>query len=348
MQPPSSSEELPVDLQALEAWMDGRALGHGPLDAAELLGGGTQNILLRFRRAERTYVLRRPPLHKRKNSDETMRREARVLDALAGSDVPHPALIAAEADDGVLGASFYLMEPVDGFNATVEIPDLHRSSPDVGHRMGLALAEGIATLACIDHTAVGLDGFGRVEGYLDRQVSRWWSQLESYSELAGYHGPDIPGLDQVAAWLEANQPTDFTPGIMHGDYHLANVMYRRDSPELAAIVDWELCTVGDPLVDLGVLLATWAEGDDTTLANNPSIPGLPTAAELVSHYGERSDRDISAVAWYTALACYKLGIILEGTHARASAGQAPKATGDMLHATTLALFARATRVIANV
>src|SRR6188472_2591249 len=126
--------------------MDGKGLGAGPLEDAELIAGGTQNILLRFRRGDRTYVFRRPPPHKRANSDETMRREARVLDALAGSDVPHPALIAACPHTDVIGSTFYLMEPVDGFNPSLGLPEPQRSDVVMQHRMGLAMADAIAAL----------------------------------------------------------------------------------------------------------------------------------------------------------------------------------------------------------
>src|SRR5215218_7647574 len=130
-----------VDLDALAAWMDGQGLGSGPIEGAELLGGGTQNILLRFDRAGRTYVLRRPPEHKRDNSDETMRREARVLTALRGSPVPYPEVIAACSSTDVLGAAFYLTELVLGFNPTTGLPPLHAGDPLVRHRMGLAMVE---------------------------------------------------------------------------------------------------------------------------------------------------------------------------------------------------------------
>lgn len=337
-----------VDLGALAAWMDGRGLGEGPIGAAELLAGGTQNILLRFERAGRRYVLRRPPLHLRANSNETMRREARVLAALAGTAVPHPALIAACPEEDVLGAAFYLMEPVEGFNATTGLPPLHAGSAVIRHRMGLSMVEGIAALGALDYRAAGLEGFGKPDNYLERQVARWKAQLDSYAEFPGWTGPgEIPGVDRVARWLDANRPTDFRAGIIHGDYHLANVMFRHDSGDLAAIVDWELSTIGDPLLDLGWLLATWPEGDapaDADVAVKP-WEGFPTAAELVGHYGTLSDRDLSHIDWYAVLACYKLGIILEGTHARACAGKAPRATGDLLHAKTIGLFERALRRI---
>src|SRR5262245_10720533 len=328
--------------------MDAQGLPQGPIERASRLGGGTQNVLLRFERGGRAYVLRRPPLHKRENSDETMRREARVLAALRGSQVPHPELVAACASTEVLGASFTLMEAVRGFNPTAGLPALHASDPAIRRRLGLAMADAISALGAVDHEAAGLGDFGRPAGFLERQVARWRAQLEGSSALPGYPGPEIPGLDAVAAWLERNRPASFRPGILHGDFHLANVLFDLDGPELAAVVDWELSTVGDPLLDLGQLLATWPDSAAPWLVAAAVRPweGFPTGAELVERYRERSARSLDALVWYEVLACYRLGIILEGTHARACAGRADRATGDALHATTVALFARASARIA--
>ena len=334
-----------VDLARLGAWMDDEGLPGGPITEVELLGGGTQNILLRFTRGGETYVLRHPPPHKRANSDETMRREARVLAAIAGTDVPHPQLIAACGDESVLGSAFYLMEPIDGANPTVGLPSRYLDSPSWRHELGLAMADGAASVGAVDHDAVGLSDLGRAEGYLERQVARWRAQLDSYSALPGYPGPDIPGVDEVGEWLDANRPTSWAPGLIHGDYHLANVLCAPHRPQLAAIVDWELTTIGDPLLDLGWLLATWPDGEEPATTAVQPWDGFPTPDELVRRYGERSDRDLSAVAWYEVLACYKLGLILEGTHARAIAGLAPRGTGDRLHASTVGLFRRALRRI---
>lgn len=331
-----------VDLDVLRRWMDDRALGDGELSGLELIAGGTQNVLLRFERSGRAYVLRRPPLHKRRNSDETMRREARVLAALAGTDVPHPGLIAAEADPEVMGAAFYLMEPVDGFNVTLGLSE-HYSDPAWQHEMGLSMADSIASLSLVDHVAVGLGDLGKWDGWAERQVGRWRSQLDSYSELDGYDGPDIPGVDDVGRWLDAHLPRAHRPGIMHGDFHFSNVMMRHDAPRLAAIVDWELVTIGDPLLDLGHLLATWPTQNGTAVAF--TAPHLPPIESVVQRYAERSGRDLSELPWYRVLACYRLGLILEGTHARACAGLAPKETGDMLHAATVGLFEQALTLI---
>jgi aminoglycoside phosphotransferase (APT) family kinase protein len=337
--------ETHVDLAVLASWMDAQGLGAGPLENVQRLAGGTQNILLKYSRDGRSFVLRRPPPVLRANSNETMRREARVLAALKGTNVPHPELIAACPDEAVLGAAFYLMEPIDGYNATTGLPEPFASSPDLRRQMGLSLVDGIAALGAQDYVALGLTGLGKPDNYLERQVSRWKAQLESYAEFREWDGlKDLPDIDGVSRWLEEHRPRTFSPGIIHGDYHLANVMYRFDAPRLAAIVDWELTTIGDPLLDLGWLLATWPEGNSGTVSVTP-WEGFPSADELVAHYAKQTTRDLTHVHWYGVLACYKLGIILEGTYARACAGKAPKATGDQLHASTIGLLERANRWI---
>jgi len=340
-----------IDLKRLAGWMDERALGGGEIVDPELLAGGTQNVIIRFRRGEREFVLRRPARHLRSNSNETMVREARVLGALAGTPVPHPGLVAGCADTGVIGAAFYLMEPVDGFNAgAVGLPALHTGERGIRRRMGFAMVDAILALGAVNVEAVGLSDFGRSEGFLERQVSRWRRQLEGYSALAGWPGAaDIPELEAVADWLQANRPARFTPGILHGDFHLSNVMFRHDGPELAAVIDWELATVGDPLLDLGWLLATWPAPDGTHHSANRIQPwdGFATADELIAYYADNSPRDTRNIRWYAVLACYKLGILLEGTYARACAGKAPVETGQRLHRATLALFKRAAAQIAR-
>jgi len=348
---PQAVDPTVVDFTIVSAWMDREGLPVGPIEDPHLLAGGTQNVLVQFRRGGRDYVLRRGPQHLRPKSNDALRREARVLAALDGSDVPHPGFIAACLDDTVmLGAVFYLMEPVDGFNPTVTLPALHASDASIRHEMGLQAADAIAALGRVDHIAVGLGDVGKPEGFLERQVQRWLSELESYSRFEHYPGPDIPGVDKVADWLDRNRPASSRAGIIHGDYHLANLMYRYDGPQVAAIVDWEMCTIGDPLLDLGWLLASWGDGHSGPMGNSGTLGGaggLPTGEELVARYALGSDRDLSAIDFYTVLACFKLGIVLEGSNARAYAGKAPRAIGDMLHATTLAFFARAHALIGS-
>ncbi len=328
----------------MAAWMDARGLGSGPLEHVEPITGGTQNIMMRFRRDGRDYVLRRGPQHLRPRSNESIRREFRVLEALGRTDVPHPHLIATCEDESVLGdAVFYLMDPVDGFNASVELPDLHRTDAGIRHEMGLRMVDALAALGAVDHEAVGLGGFGKPEGFLERQVPRWLSELASYDAFDGYPGPDIGPVQEVACWLEEHRPDHWVPGIMHGDFHTANVMFSRTGSDVVAVVDWEMCTIGDPLLDLGWLLATWQlpGSPDEFAGALMQSGGLATRDELVTRYAAHTARDLSAVDWYAVLACFKLGIVLEGSLARALAGLAPMEIGERLHATTVSLFERA-------
>ncbi len=346
----ASVEDPSPELTRVSAWMSEQGLGDGSLEAVTEIVGGTQNIMLRFTSSGRDYVFRRGPRHLRPVSNSVILRETRVLRALADTDVPHPKLIAVCDDPAVLGdAVFYLMEPVDGFNAGSEIPELHASDPGIRHRMGLSMADAAARLGAVDYRAVGLEDFGKPAGFLERQVPRWLSELKSYAKFDNYPGPDIGDVDGVASWLREHQPGDFTPGIMHGDYHAANVMFSRAGPEVVAIVDWEMCTIGDPLQDLGWMLATWYRpGHEPVLPNAlMTAGGLATPAELVERYAAGTDRDLSGVDWYTVLACFKLGIILEGSHARAAAGMAPKEIGDILHTATVRLFERATAIMSG-
>lgn len=336
------------DLNSVAVWMSEQGLGEGPIENVSAITGGTQNIMLRFSRDGREYVLRRGPRHLRPVSNSVILRETRVLQALAGTDVPHAGLIAVCEDTSVLGdAVFYLMEPVHGFNAGAGLPPLHAGDAAIRHGMGLSMADAAARLGAVDHVKVGLADFGKPEGFLDRQVPRWLSELESYSKFDNYRGPDIGDVDAVATWLQTNQPKTFKPGIMHGDYHAANVMFSLTGPELVAIVDWEMCTIGDPLLDLGWMLATWYRpGDELVLPNElMAAGGLASPAELIEQYAKNTTRDLSTIDWYTVLACFKLGIILEGSNARAAAGKAPKEIGDMLHIATVRLFERAVHIM---
>ena len=335
-------------LTSVAAWMSEQGLGAGPVENVSEIVGGTQNIMLRFTRSGREYVFRRGPKHLRPVSNKVILRETKVLHALAGTDVPHPRLIAVCEDTSVLGdAVFYLMEPVDGFNAGSGLPALHAGDAGIRHEMGLSMADAVARLGAVDHLAVGLADFGKAEGFLDRQVPRWLSELESYSGIEAYPGPDIGDVAAVATWLQQNQPETWTPGIMHGDYHAANVMFSPTGPEVVAIVDWEMCTIGDPLLDLGWMLATWYDpGHDSVLTNVLMDAGnLATPDELVARYAQNTTRDLTHIDWYTVLACFKLGIILEGSNARAAAGLAPKEIGDRLHIATVRLFERALAIM---
>src|SRR5262249_25124010 len=159
-------------------------------------------------------------------------------------------------------AAFYLMEPIDGFCPRDEMPALHAASEEIRHEMGLQMFGAIAALANVDIAAKGLTDLGKVDGFLARQVGRWRGQLDSYQALPGWPGlSGLPDVEGLCAWLEANRPPSFTPGLIHGDFHFGNVLFRRDGPQLAAMVDWELTTAGDPMMDLGGLVSNWPADD---------------------------------------------------------------------------------------
>lgn len=338
-----------LNRSALARWMDEQNLGSGDLGDFTPLAGGTQNVMAMFTRSGRSYVVRRGPRHLRPRSNQNIAREMSLLEALRFTDVPHARLVASCRRDDVLdGAVFYLMEPVDGFNAKVSLPP--RADAPFRYRMGVSLVEALLDLGEVDHTKVGLTDFGRPDGFLERQVPRWMSELESFASLPGYSGPQLGDIERVANWLVDNRPGSWTPGILHGDYHVANVMFDRDRPVVAAVVDWEMSTIGDPVLDLGALLAVWPRSDgeaDLIGSAYSRAGGLPTEAELVARYRDRSTRDTSALDWYFVLGCFKLGIVLEGTYARAQAGQADLATGESLHATAVQLLDRARRRLAG-
>ncbi len=320
--------------------------GRGPITSVRQLTGGSQNNVFWCRRDGGEMVLRRPPRHPRPNSDETMRREARVLAALAGSSVPHPTLYAVADDPTVIGVCFYVMSAVDGISPVTGLSGRYATDPAWARAVAFDLVDAAASLGAVDVHAAGLADLGKVDGWVERQVPRWRSQLDGYANFAGWDRAEVRGLDPVGEWLAARRPHEHRIGLIHGDLQWANVILAPDTPRVAAIIDWELSTLGDPMLDLAWILQSWTEPTDPPGRIEAVLaPGLPTRAELVARYAERSGRDTTDIDWFTVLACYKLGIILEGTHARACAGQAPRAVGDALHTYTLWLISLARQLI---
>jgi len=295
-----------VDGAALEKW-----LGGGAIDV-ERISSGASNEMFEVRAGSDIWVLRWPP--EGRADARYIAREFRVLTALDGTDVPHPRPVRLCEDDSVIGVPFYLMERIDGFTPRDPLPDgFDRPAA------AFALVDGIAALARVDWRARGLEGFGKPEGFLERQVSRWLGQLSTYQAR------DIPGIDEVAAWLEANVPAMSEPGIIHGDYQFINVMMRAPAT-LAAIVDWEQSTIGDPLLDLGWLLAGWSEpGEEGPLRFGSRYltdrEGFPTRAKLAERYARVTGRDLTALDYYVVLALFKLACVLEGSYQRFVTGR---------------------------
>jgi aminoglycoside phosphotransferase (APT) family kinase protein len=311
-----------IDVVRLADWMDEAALpGKGEPLEAHFLSGGTQNVIYELRRGDERCVLRMPPPDAPPDRDKGILREWRITEALDGTDVPHTKAVGVCPDPSVLGRPFYLMGFVDGWSPM----DQHGKWPepfdsDLNARPGLSyqLAEGIALLSKVDWQAKGLQDLGRPDGFHDRQVDRWIGFLERIKKR------EIPGLEVATKWLRTHKPLDFTPGLMHGDYQFANVMYRHGAPaQLAAIVDWEMGTVGDPKLDLGWMVQSWpTDRDGSSGMSYVDMRGMPTRDEVVAHYAEVSGRQVDDLDYYLVLAKWKLAIVLEQGFQRA--GDNPK------------------------
>lgn len=333
---------------ALRDWVRSEGIGSDVTEVVPL-AGGSQNVVVRLRIDGRRLVLRRPPPHPRPNSDRTMQREIAVLRTLAGSAVPHPVIVAACEDREVLGVVFYLMEEVDGFNPGNEITPPYVRDPGMRRQVGVNYAADVARLGQAVWQGSELEAWKRPGSFLDRQVPQWRSSVAAYRAQDGYAVDSLPGVDELADWLEANQPADYQPGIVHGDIHLNNTMLRREAPEVAAFVDWEMCTIGDPLLDLGWMLVCWPIPPDPlgSAGYLAELGGLAQRGELLEAYQAAGGRRTEHLDWYLALACLKLGVVIEGTWVRHLAGAASREAGERLHSSAVTLMGLGAAVAAG-
>ena len=320
-----------IDIERLGAWMDAEGLGKGATIEHRYISGGSQNEIYEIRRGDVHGAIRIPPPTAPAPRDEGIVREWRIIEALNGTDVPHTDAIAVCTDPSVLGRTFYLMGFVDGWSP-MGLTDGWPApfDTDIDARRGLAfqLVEGIALLSRVDWQAKGLQDLGRPDGFHERQVDRWTAFLERIK------GRDLPGFDEAAAWLRAHKPIDFVPGLMHGDYQFANVMYRDGAPaRLAAIVDWEMGTVGDPKLDLGWVVQSWPEDTnaiDATKSSYVDMYGMPSRTEVLDHYAEVSGRQVDDMDYYVILAKWKLAVVLEQGFQRAGDDEKLNAFGPIV------------------
>jgi aminoglycoside phosphotransferase (APT) family kinase protein len=306
-----------LDIAALSAWMDRAGLpGTGVTPELMFISGGSQNEIYEVRRGDLHAALRIPPATAPGARDAGILREWRIIDALAASDVPHPPAVAVCAQSDVLGRPFYLMGYVDGWSpmTSPQLPAPFVQDPD--SRVGLAhgLIDGVMAMGAFDWRAAGLGDLGRPDGFHDRQVGRWTGFLERI------RGRPLPGYEEATRWLSTRRPLDFVPGLMHGDYQFANVMYHWDAPaRLAAIVDWEMGTIGDPKLDLAWALQGWPE--DTSRPGSAftyiDIQGMPGRSALLERYAHSSGRQVDDFDYYLVLARWKLAIVLEQGYQRA-------------------------------
>jgi aminoglycoside phosphotransferase (APT) family kinase protein len=312
----------------------------------QLVAGGRSNLTFRVvDGAGTTFVLRRPPLGNTLQSAHDMGREHRILSALVASDVPVPRTLGYCDDPAVNGASFYVMEYVGGpILRTPAVVERHFSAAQ-RRTVAFSLIDVLADLHAVDPDEVGLGSLGRKEDYIERQLRRWqqqWSEAKTR---------EVPAIDEVHRWLADNVPAQQRPGIVHGDYRIDNVVYGLDGG-VRAVLDWELCTLGDPLADLGMLLVSWVEeGEDGEhmLGRTPtSLRGFPCRGDIVARYAERTGFDVSLIHFYEAFGYWKLACIGEGVYSRYKAG----VMGDdrdvsvqRLHNQVLLLAQRATELV---
>ncbi|HTJ36500.1 MAG TPA: phosphotransferase family protein [Dactylosporangium sp.] len=323
-----------LDLTRLQTYLDEKVPGlvGGPL-TAELVAGGRSNLTYVL---NEVFVLRRPPLGHVLATAHDMTREFRVISALGPTAVPVPEALLLCEDDSVLGAPFYLMSRVPG----VVLRHRDQTDPlgkDNRRRIAFAMMDTLAELHLVDPAAVGLAEFGRPEGFLERQVRRWTGQLEKSRSR------ELPAADELRDRLAAAIPATARTGIVHGDYRLDNLIIDPDTLRVAAVLDWEMATLGDPLTDLGLLLAYWNVLDRIKTGRNPiadgvgAAAGFPSGAELLQRYG-RSAPVGDDLHWYVGLACYKLAVVLEGIHYRYTHGQTVGAGFDEIGELVVPLF----------
>jgi aminoglycoside phosphotransferase (APT) family kinase protein len=301
-----------VDLEALGTWLRPRLeLGTGSL-RGELIAGGRSNLTYLLSCGEHRWVLRRPPLGRRLATAHNMSREETVLRALAPSSIPVPAVVVSGEDDYPLGAPFYVMEYVPG--RVIRSPDDLDLSPAECRTCAQALVQTLAELHTLDYEQLGLGSFGRPQGYLERQMRRWFEQLDA-SRVR-----ELPLLDELGRRLSTAIPESASSAILHGDYRIDNVLLAPEDPtRIAAVLDWEMSTLGDPLCDLGMLMMYWGRPGERFASPVHAITaanGFPERDELADLYGARTGASLEQLPFYVAFSYFKLAVIVEGIHAR--------------------------------
>jgi aminoglycoside phosphotransferase (APT) family kinase protein len=308
-----------IDVAKVSAWLEANIPGSAAPFTFELIAGGRSNLTFRVSdSAGNHYALRRPPVSHVLPTAHDMAREHRIISALGPTKVPVAPALGLCKDPDVNGAPFYVMGFVDGVilrDATIVEKVYDEPTRRVA---GERLIDVLADLHAVDVDAIGLGELGRKEGYIERQLKRWYGQFQQSAALGGR---TVSSIDEMHEFLSARIPEQQGATIVHGDYRLDNTMFD-DAGNVLAVLDWEICTLGDPLADLGLLMVYWAEpGEDPPLGVAPTaVPGFPTKAELRTRYSERSGRDVSHLDFYISFGYWKLACILEGVYARYAGG----------------------------
>ena len=311
----SNAREPLLILEPLRSFLSDNGLAAPPDLDASPIGEGHSNVTFILSTG---VVLRRPPRGPLPPSAHDVLREARLLGALESTPVRVPKVLAVCDDPAVIGSPFYVMEQMHGEVITDTMP-ASLDSPEERARIADQLIDGMVEIHSVDWEAIGLEGFGRPTGYLERQLRRFTGLWEHNQTR------ELPEVEQLAQWLQANMPESPPATIVHGDYRLGNTMFAAQPPaQLVAVFDWEMATIGDPLADLGYLVMMWTQAGDPESKFNlhtvTRLPGFPTRDQLVSLYEERSGRSMQALNWYVTLALWKSVVFMEGNYKRALAG----------------------------
>jgi aminoglycoside phosphotransferase (APT) family kinase protein len=310
-----------IDARALGEYLRGKLEGAGREIVIEQFPGGHSNLTYLVRVGGEEYVLRRPPLGPVAPKAHDMAREFRVLEAVHPVFPPAPRVFVLCEDPAVIGAAFFLMERRHGVVPRREAPVEFASDPEFPRKVSEGFIDCLAQLHAIDIERHGLSGLGRTEGFLERQVRGWTERWERAKT------EELAGMDGLVRWLADRLPVSPPATLVHNDFKLDNIMLdARDPGRVEAVLDWEMATVGDPLMDLGCTLCYWTQAGDPemrggALSGITATPGWLTRGELVGRYAEKAGRDVSSLGYYEVFGLFKLGVILQQIYFRYHRGQ---------------------------
>lgn len=324
---PTPAETIPMrpdeqlDMRRLGDYLAGNLPGSDQTLAVRQFGGGAANLTYLLDYGAQQYVLRRPPLGPVAASAHDMGREYRVLSVLHQAYPYAPRAFLFCDDLSVIGAPFFVMERRQGVVVRRTMPEAYAAMPNAARRMSEALVDALAAFHAVDYDALGLGGLGKPTGFIDRQIEGWYRRWHAAKTA------DLPDMDAVYAWLKANQPANTRVSLVHNDYKLDNVMLAAGDPgRVVAVFDWDMCTLGDPLADLGALLTYWTEPSDPRYLQATAMmplgePGFLSRAELVARYAGKSGRAVEAIDFYHALGLFRLTVIVAQIYIRYARGQ---------------------------
>ncbi len=317
----NSTKTLDFDLHVLEEWLATQTGEQSTIEVRWMAGGASCEMFEMERAGER-WAIRRAPANAVSDTAHNVIREFQVVSALQGSAARVPELLASCENSAVIGAPFYIMRYIDGEVIRRSLPDRYVAAPPMQVSIGEELIDALVELHAFDWRDSAMVELAKPEGFLERQVSRWMGQLESYRQR------ELPGVDKVAQWLAEHRPTTGDLTVMHGDYKIDNTMYSKTlPPKILSVVDFEMTTIGDPLIDLAWAMIFWPEeGNVIALAAPGSEGGMDASycqppQTLIDRYAQATGRDLREFQWYQAFAAWKLAIVLEASYVKHLQGQ---------------------------